>query len=55
MRRIQETNFDRLKRIRTSQRNQKEMRFVLSSLISFHTHRRLKSLEFLDLVEKDKW
>jgi len=52
MKKIQKANFYRLNRIRASRQNHQEMRFILASLINFHTHQRLKSLHFLDLVEK---
>lgn len=52
MKRLQRSNFDQLVRIRASRQNYREMKFVLSALINYHTQRRLKSLKFLDLVEK---
>ena len=47
MKQLQKSGLSRLGRLRASSLNHRELKFVLSTFISYHTERSLKSLEFI--------
>jgi DNA repair protein RecO (recombination protein O) len=51
MKHLRKSDLLQLNRLRASERNHRELKFVLSSFIAYHTERRLKSLEFIDGLE----
>lgn len=48
MKQLQRFDFSHLHRFRASRLNHRELKFVLSNFISYHTERTLKSREFID-------
>ena len=48
MKQLQKFDFSYLHRFRASDLNHRELKFVLSNFISYHTERTLKSREFID-------
>ena len=47
---LRQSELDKIKRIRASTRNHRELKLVLSSFIRYHTERNLKSLRFIESV-----
>ncbi len=47
---LRQSEMEKIKRIRASPRNHRELKLVLSSFIRYHTERNLKSLRFIESV-----
>ena len=47
---LRKSEYHKLKRIRASERNHRELKLILGSFIQYHTERSLKSLKFIESV-----
>ncbi len=47
---LRKSDYNKLNRIRASERNHRELKLVLGSFIQYHTERNLKSLKFIESV-----
>ena len=47
---LRKSDFNKLNRIRASERNHRELKLILGSFIQYHTERKLKSLKFIESV-----
>ena len=47
---LRKSDYNKLNRIRASERNHRELKLVLGSFIQYHTERSLKSLKFIESV-----